>query len=373
MSSARAALDALPRLGWIEGPSPVQALPARGRVAWLGVKREDQLPALAGGGKPRKLDTLLAHAPWKDAAAWVSAGAIGSGHLVACAAAGERLGRATRAHLFWEPVTPHALENLAYVATRTSLDFHANRVFMALSAPGVLLGKRLGDAAVIPPGGTVPEGMIGVARAAFELADQIAAGDLPKPDRIYVALGSGGTAVGLAVGLGLAGLRIPVHAIATVERVLMPDVQVRHTARAFSRWLAARGVPAAEPAPLRIVHSQIGAGYGIPTPASWAAVSSLHASGIPAEPVYTGKAWAALVADLEADRVDGNVLYWFTSRRALPEPAPGWRDRLPANLRRRLDAAPIHDGAGPGGSLAVPIGAAALVGAAAAAAWWLRG
>lgn len=342
MTTARTALDALPRLGWIDAPSPVRRLDAPG---WVGVKRDDLLPALAGGGKPRKLDTLLAHAPWRDAATLVSVGAIGSGHLVAMAAAGERLGKATRAHLFWEPVTPHALENLGYVASRTSLRFHANRVTMALSAPSALLFAREGDAVVVPPGGTTMEGMVGMVRAGFELADQVAAGELPRPDRIYVAIGSGGTAIGLAVGLGLAGLPVPVHAVATVEHVFLPGFRVAGLARQLSAWLAARGVPAAPPAPIVLVRDQVGPGYGIPTPASWQAVHALEADGVPAEPVYTGKAWAAWRADRDAGRAPENVLFWFTSRRELPAPDPAWRDRLPANLRRRLDAAPVQDGA----------------------------
>src|SRR5690606_5912700 len=66
---------------------------------------------------------------------------------------------------------------------------------------------------VIPPGGTSPIGIAGYVNAALELADQIAAGELPPPDRIYVASGTMGTCVGLCLGLQLAGLSIPVHAI----------------------------------------------------------------------------------------------------------------------------------------------------------------
>ena len=83
-------LAALPSLGWVKAPSPVMALPALAKHLKLGslvVKRDDQLDALHGGNKARKLDVLLATPAFKDAPKWASLGAIGSGHLAACTAA----------------------------------------------------------------------------------------------------------------------------------------------------------------------------------------------------------------------------------------------------------------------------------------------
>lgn len=332
--AAWALLDRLPRLGWIDAPSPVQRLDGPG---WVGVKRDDVLPVLAGGTKPRKLDGILAAAPWVDARRLVSVGAVGSGHLVAMAAAAERLGRAFVAHTFWEPLTPHVLENLAYIATRAEIHPHHNRVTLALTAPGVLLGSSVGDAVVVPPGGTCPEGMVGLARAGVELAEQVLAGDLPRPDRIYVALGSGGTAAGLAAGLTLAGMPVPIVAVATVERPLISKGRLRAILGGFVNWLAERGIPLPGMPEVHVDHSQIGPGYGMASPASWAAVAALEAMGVPAEPVYTGKAWAAVMADRAAGRAPEHVLYWFTSRHTLPAPREDWRGTLPRGLRTRLE------------------------------------
>ena len=53
---------------------------------------------------------------------------------------------------------------------------------------------------VLRPGGSSPLGCVGYVEAAAELAEQVRAGDLPAPSHIVVALGSGGTAAGLAAG-----------------------------------------------------------------------------------------------------------------------------------------------------------------------------
>ena len=49
---------------------------------------------------------------------------------------------------------------------------------------------------------------------------QIDAGQTPEPNAIYMALGSGGTAVGFAVGLAAGGLRVPIIAARVTPRLV---------------------------------------------------------------------------------------------------------------------------------------------------------
>ena len=60
---------------------------------------------------------------------------------------------------------------------------------------------------VIPLGGSSPMGAMGYVNAGLELAAQIAAGEIPPPSRIYLALGTMGTAMGLLLGLKAAGVK----------------------------------------------------------------------------------------------------------------------------------------------------------------------
>lgn len=343
--TVQARLSSLPRVGFVTEPSPVSehaALAEELSLAWLGAKRDDLLPALFGGSKVRKLDLLLASAPWDRASAWTSMGAIGSGHLVALGAASARLGRPLDAHLFWEPVEDLVLEHLAYTASQArSLRFYSSRTSLGVRAPGLFVRPQHRGATVIGPGGTHAPGVVGVMLAVRELADQIDAGLLPMPDRIVVALGSGGTAAGLVLGAGIwlrRDGRVPIiQAGSAVERAFSPAWRVHQLLRSAVSWLNEQGIGLAafEPAPLVIDHSGSGPAYGVANPRSREVTVRLRGHGLPAEPIYTGKAFASVLARPVAGE---RVLLWITPRRSGPLPAAeGWRDRLPSSLRRRLD------------------------------------
>jgi D-cysteine desulfhydrase len=345
-------LAELPSLGWVKTPSPVTSLPDLAKHLGLGaltVKRDDELDALHGGNKARKLDVLLATPPFKDAPGWASLGAIGSGHLAACTAAAHALRRRLDAHVFFEPLSNGVLENLAFVASGpTRLHYYGSRIELWLRRRKLLTSTHVDGVPVIPAGGTLPPSVAGVARAGFELAEQIREGVLEAPDVVYCALGTGGTVAGLALGLGLAGVKTEVRAVAAVERWVTSARTVRSQITAASQWLSDHGVPAkAEQAvPVHVVRNQLGAGYGIPTAQSLAAVEVLRQEGVPAESVYTGKAFAALLADASSGRAPQRVLFWNTVRRSPLPHLPDWREKLPARLNTRIDraASPVRVG-----------------------------
>ncbi len=335
-------LAGIPSLGWLEQPSPVSALPGLAsalKLEALHVKRDDLLTALHGGNKVRKLDVLLALPPFKDAPQWASLGAIGSGHVAACTAAAQALGRHVDAHLFFEPLSQGVLENLAFVASGpTRLHYYGSRLEVGLFARDLVLRTEHRGSPVIPPGGTLPAGVAGVVRAGLELAAQIEAGELEPPQLVYCALGTGGTVAGLALGLGLAGVACELRAVATVERWLTSERRLKGLIAAAAAWLTARGVPARpeQAVKVRVVHEQLGPGYGVATAQSLAAVEVLRQEGVPIEPIYTGKAFAALLADVAAQRSARRVLFWSTVRRGPLPAAPDWRARLPPRLAQRL-------------------------------------
>ncbi len=337
-------LDALPRLGWIEAPTPVTELPEQAAelgFSWFGVKRDDQLGPLQGGNKVRKLDFLLAQEPFASAQTWASVGAIGSGHLVAMTLAAARLGRRLEAHCFWEPVSEPVLENLACIASGpTDFFFCGSRLELAFRCTRVLLGKRDGPIPAIPPGGTVPEGVVGSLAGGLELAAQIEAGEIPEPDVVFVPWGTGGTAVGTALGLALAGRPIPVRAVATVERIFVTNGALRRHRDQVLAFLRSSGlpVPAYLSMPdLKAVRGFVGPGYGHISPDSADAVAWLGRAGLRAEPIYGGKALAAMRAEAPA-WAGKRVMYWLTSHRGDLPTEPGWRGRLPEGLLRRLDS-----------------------------------
>ncbi|MCC7073929.1 MAG: pyridoxal-phosphate dependent enzyme [Deltaproteobacteria bacterium] len=339
------AMSKLPSVGWVQEPSPLTALTTLARhlgLAALHVKRDDLLPGLHGGNKLRKLDLLLATAPFKDAPRIASLGAIGSGHLAACVAAATALGKRVDAFMFDEPLSEGVLENLAFVASGPSaITFFGSRLEIAARKPSLVLAPVVDGVPMIPPGGTLPAAVAGFVRAAFELRAQIDAGLLEPPDVVYCALGTAGTAAGLALGLGLAGVRAELRAVSTVERVFATDRALHKVIAGAARWLSEHGVActAAQALPVRIVRTQLGRGYGVPSAQSIAAVEVLRSEGVASEPVYTGKAFAALLADAARHQGKQRVLFWSTLRRGpLPHDVE-WRAKLPPRLSRRLDRA----------------------------------
>jgi len=158
---------------------------------------------------------------------------------------------------------------------------------------------------------------VGYARAAFELAEQVAAGELPEPSHVVVALGSGGTAAGLLAGLRLSGLRSRLLCVLVSDVIRMNARSVARLARRTLRLLNAHGTTrAADPlqGTLRVEPRWLGRGYGHSTPAAERAMSLLaEREGVALDPVYTAKAMAAILDLNEAGAFgDGPVLYWHT-------------------------------------------------------------
>jgi D-cysteine desulfhydrase len=276
----------------------------------LWVKRDDESGAVYGGNKVRKLEFLLAEAKARGARRLVTLGAIGSHHVLATAIYGKRAGFAVDAVVFPQPLTDHVREQmLADVASGATLHPTAGYLGVPLA---VWRRRRAEGAAWIPPGGSSPIGSLGYVSAGLELLEQIARGELPRPDVVYVALGSCGTAAGLLVGLAgapsLPRLDARLVGVRVVDRMVSNVRVTRALAADTAALLAARDehwFNQFAPPPFTVEHRFFGGGYGRATAASDEAVTRAAAAGLRLEPTYTGKAMAALLADAAAGALDG--------------------------------------------------------------------
>ncbi|MDY0061264.1 MAG: pyridoxal-phosphate dependent enzyme [Myxococcota bacterium] len=308
------------RLPWLSlgsFPTPVQRVSGLGFELWL--KRDDLAgsPGLPGGNKVRKLEPVLAGLLQQGAGTLVTSGAQGSSHLLAAASYARRCG--LRACLVVGPQHPGAFVAARYALLQQSGARLVPVPRLELTAPVALLRSALPGAALVEPGASGPRGVLGHLVAGLELAAQIAAGELPCPEAVWVAAGSGGTAVGLALGLGLAGLGgVRVVGVRVVPRPWLTQALLDLEGRAARRLLARL---AGEPAVDRLLRGsrptlldgQLGAGYGVPTLAAEAARHLLaRSSGVLLDPTYTGKAFAALLAARDAGRLRGPQLFWDT-------------------------------------------------------------
>jgi D-cysteine desulfhydrase len=302
-------------------PTPVQRLSRLGAAVGheaLYIKRDDLTSGLYGGNKPRKLEFLLADALRRGARTLVTMGALGSNHLLATAIHGRAAGMRTVGVVFPQPLTEHVQRNLwADRAVGVELVRTPSKYLLPAAVAQTMLRLRRAEGrapALIPGGGSNALGALGFVNAGLELAAQVAAGELPEPEAVFVALGTGGTAAGLSLGLRLAGLRSRVVAVRVIDRLLANRWRMLGRLGAVARLCHGSSD---EPVPrrlgdnLQIEHGFIGGGYGEPTPEGEAAMRLFAGEeGLLLEPTYTAKTAAAFLARARETR--GPLLYWHT-------------------------------------------------------------
>jgi len=146
------------------------------------------------------------------------------------------------------------------------------------------------------------------ALAALELAGQVGRGELPEPECIVVAAGSGSTAAGLLAGLTQTTLATRVVAVSVA-----PNPAVRPMILGQAAWVAARHHFRTNQRQLRrrlqVRDQYVGKGYGIPTVAGANAAQTARSLGLVLEPTYTEKAFAAALHEAASG---ARVLYWHT-------------------------------------------------------------
>jgi 1-aminocyclopropane-1-carboxylate deaminase/D-cysteine desulfhydrase-like pyridoxal-dependent ACC family enzyme len=284
-------------------------------VAPILVKREDLSSSRFGGNKVRKLELLLAGSRRPV----LTFGPRGSHHALATAVHAADLGRECVAVLVPQEMSPHheAVHRLIRArCTSTLIVDDLARLPGELAALAARIASRGADGLpdVIAPGGSSPRGTLGYVACGLELAGQIDSGKLPFPDRVYTALGSGGTAAGLALGLALGGVDAEVVAVRVASRATGNRAYLRALALAALGFLRRRGVRVEVPdLRLAVDHRFIGPGYAHQTEPAARAVEVGGELGLTLETTYTGKAFAALLDDLDRGRAGKTPLFVHTA------------------------------------------------------------
>ena len=307
-----------------EGPTPVRELkrlgePQGSAPVWI---KDDSAYSRYGGNKARKLEWLLADARRRGKRTILTGGALGTNHGLACALFGRELDMRTVLILVPQPQDEHVRRQLRRMRDAgAELHFPAGYA-RALCLAAYLMLRRTSPPLklpyFVPPGGSVPLGCVGYVEAGLELGEQVRAGALPEPSHVVVALGSGGTAAGLLLGLKLAELRSRLVCVLVNDLIRVDARKVTRLARRTQRLLSRHraNLPRVEisTGDLDVERGWIGEGYGHPTAEGERAIALLRErEGVELEPVYTGKAAAAL---LQLNRRgafgEGPVLYWHT-------------------------------------------------------------
>lgn len=248
------------------------------------VKRDDAI----GGGKMRKLEFFR---PEGKVLAW---GPEGSNWLRALGARG-----GVRIVTYPQHHNDYSRRNVPHIPgvhCRTLFGFAFRMAFREL--PGVLVGA----VNLAPAGGSDAVTTLGWVNAAFELSEQVARGECPRPDAVFVPLGTCGTAAGLALGFALAGLEVTVHAVRVAQR-LAARLRNVYVLAMQAAWLMDE-----RPRVARVVLEKgFYGGYGVPHPG--AAEAREFFRPLELDDTYAAKAAACALARRSAYKAP---LFWLT-------------------------------------------------------------
>jgi D-cysteine desulfhydrase family pyridoxal phosphate-dependent enzyme len=200
-------------------PWKIQGLPCDFRL-WI--KRDDMTGGALMGNKVRKLEFLFAEAKQEGADAVITCGGTQSNHCRATAVAAKELGMKPYLLLRSNSDSPDDADLSGNLLLDLLVD--STVIFVPKGSPysTQLLPRmrwlaeelkkqgRHKNVYLIPVGGSNPLGMWGYIDAYREMMEQ---GALSNITDIVVALGSGGTACGLALASHLSGLGVKVHGV----------------------------------------------------------------------------------------------------------------------------------------------------------------
>ena len=306
-------------------PTPIAEVPRLREIigcrVW--VKRDDMTGGPEAGNKIRKLEYLLADALDNAAKTVVTCGAVQSNHARATAVLAARLGLRTKLflrtrHGEGEPRT--ATGNLfvdklvgADVTYITPEQYKERATVMGDAAAE--LTRRGERAYVIPEGGSNGLGALGYVDAMIEIAEQARVGLCPKRfQHVFFACGSGGTAAGIALGAQKTGIAEHVHAACVCDDAEYFETVVRRSVPEAKSYDAELAVLTSRTA-IAFDDREKGPSYGVMSKEQRALVIRIaRETGLLLDPVYTGKAMAALAAQVRRGEVshDANVLFIHT-------------------------------------------------------------
>ncbi|MCX7133914.1 pyridoxal-phosphate dependent enzyme [Aeromonas sp.] len=266
-------------------PSPLQAishplLTAHGVTLWC--KRDDLIHPTISGNKWRKLKYQLQHAQEQGIRHLISFGGAYSNHIHALAAAGCQSGLNTTGIIRGEP---DAASNSTLSAAKDwgmDLIFVDRQSYRRRQDPDWLAQFAASDTLIVPEGGSSPLAIPGVA----ELV-----GEVPfSPDLWVLPCASGGTLAGLIAGKREQE-RILAIAVLKGANFIADEVRRLHPAAATTPgW--------------QIALDHHDGGYAKFSPALWQWVQAFSAeTGLPLEPIYSGKAMWGLFRELAAGHI----------------------------------------------------------------------
>ena len=263
-----------------------------GRGIWI--KRDDLCGVALGGNKVRKLEYLLAEARAQGCDTVFTTGGAQSNHAMLTAACAARLGMRCVLLLKKRGVTEHrgnlVLDDIFGAEVRLLDTDSYDDVYAEMHRMGEALEQAGHKCCYIPVGGSTALGALGYASCVREFTVQALAAGI-RLGHVVSATGSGGTTAGLLLGTRLFMPGAKVTGVA-VDTDPFQDIVPRLAEEAAA--LLERPLQREKNDFEMVDH--VGPGYAVPNPEDTPYIEELaRTEGILLDPVYTGKAFAAML------------------------------------------------------------------------------
>ncbi len=298
-----------PRIPLANLPTPLEPLRRISKICGINIwiKRDDLTDTAASGNKIRKLEFSIAQAIEENATLLITCGGVQSNHCRATAVLASRLG--LKLHLVLRGKEPDRIDGnlLINKLTGAEIDYVSaeefqdiDSIFERLSADYAGQGEKT---FTIPVGATDEIGLWGYIECARELREDFNRHNI-SPGALVSAVGSGGTLGGLIIGNAMFNLDTEVIAFNVCDDV---DYFVNKITEDFARWKQRyqQSLDIAD-LPIQIIDGYVGPGYGRATDMVFATIRKMATmEGIILDPVYTAKAFNAMLEEIAAGRFAG--------------------------------------------------------------------
>ena len=321
MATALAAFMSLPLVTLAPHATPVDELDRLRRALGphaprLLMKRDDLLSFGLGGNKVRKMQAVAAEAKADGADTLITCGGMQSNHARVTAAAGAALGLRVVLVLNGvaaDPPTGNTRLDRLFGAEIRAVASRDQRASTMEAVAAELRGQGR-HPFIVPLGASTPTGALGFARGVVEVAQSGL-----RPDVIIHSTSSGGTQAGFIAACAMLAISPRIVGVSADDPAADLAATVRRILEGIATRLGAKPESVGADRPVEVDDTQVGGGYGVPTPASTEAIELVaRREGILLDPVYTSKAMAGLIARVRAGEFNEShtILFWHTGGQA---------------------------------------------------------
>ena len=287
------------------------------------IKRDDTNFIGVGGNKLRKLEFYIGDALANECDTIITMGAWQSNHAMLTAAAAAKAGLNCEIILAKKvPIKTSNYNNNGNMLLDKLLgvSIHTADSNEDLMAHALVRKKTLEQQGrksyIIPMGGSSPIGCLGYVKCAGEIVTQAQQRNL-NIDAIIVANGSSGTHAGLLAGFKILNSDIKIYGYNVFQNLENTLLKTENLANNTLKLLGCDEIIAKDD--ILLNDAFLGEGYGIPTSAMKDAIVLMaQLEGIFLDPVYTGKAFSGVLADIKENKFHQNQKIVFIHTGGVP-------------------------------------------------------